>query len=356
MYEKHARGKLNFTSILVKISSSGRVRRRTNSKCELADRCDVCGKKFVLSSMLVLHKLEKHSVKERLGKLSSFVDSTVYEDLLYSSDSDCEYSIVTTIRRLPKLKIKGTASEATPSSRNLVIEPAIDESKVEYHVTNGSQYCSDEYEQEHLQISHQADDEDNTESEGQPLDRCADFLYEHEPSPVQMEHENDEQNFEDEEYLDMADLDSPEKSILAPSTSKTKTSFRCDHCAREFSGRAALKYHVNIVHKGQINCLCNICGKSFSRQLGLELHMRRHNDDVRFICDICQKAFLTRQMLKEHFVVHTGAKPFKCKYPDCGKTFGFSAGRRNHYRYVHQPKQFACEYCDKTFVFQRFLM
>lgn len=298
--------------------------------------------------MLVLHKLEKHSVKERLGKLSSFLDSTVYEDVLYSSDSDCEYSIVTSIRRLPKLKLKSPKA-GTPKSRDLVIEPAIDVSNVEDRVTENTQYYSDEYVQEYLEVLHDDDDADKSEPEVQPHNRCEDISYDPYITTGQ-------EIFEDEEYLDMANLDSPEKSILAPSSSKPKTGFRCFHCDRDFSGRTALKYHVDIVHKGQVNCLCNICGKSFSRQLGLELHMRRHNDDARLKCDICQKAFLTRQMLKEHFVVHTGAKPFTCKYRDCGKTFGFSAGRRNHYRYMHQPKQFSCEYCDKTFVFQRFLM
>merc|ERR1719464_1027782 len=54
------------------------------------------------------------------------------------------------------------------------------------------------------------------------------------------------------------------------------------------------------------------------------------NEDLKFKCDICGKGFISNGKLQNHVNIHTGAKPYKCKF--CTAAFGDSANHRAHER------------------------
>ncbi|TFK53286.1 hypothetical protein OE88DRAFT_1608428, partial [Heliocybe sulcata] len=52
----------------------------------------------------------------------------------------------------------------------------------------------------------------------------------------------------------------------------------------------------------------------------------------RHTCSICHKKFNRPSSLRIHETTHTGAKPFKCDWPQCGRLFNVNSNMRRHYR------------------------
>ncbi|KAK0209472.1 hypothetical protein IW262DRAFT_1281489, partial [Armillaria fumosa] len=50
------------------------------------------------------------------------------------------------------------------------------------------------------------------------------------------------------------------------------------------------------------------------------------------VCTVCKKRFNRRNSLRIHVNTQTGATPFRCPFPRCGKGFNVSSNMRCHYR------------------------
>ena len=65
---------------------------------------------------------------------------------------------------------------------------------------------------------------------------------------------------------------------------------------------------------------CPQCEKTFHSSNYLKIHIKRIHDLVRdHMCDVCCKTFATPQDLNNHQIVHTGEKNFPCHI--CGKSY-----------------------------------
>jgi len=82
---------------------------------------------------------------------------------------------------------------------------------------------------------------------------------------------------------------------------------------------------------------CKLCGKSFTREHTLKMHLFVHFKIKRFACDICCKRFTLKQHLREHAVTHTKEKPYKCSFPGCNDRFRQRAKLSVHKK-MHQVK------------------
>ena len=97
----------------------------------------------------------------------------------------------------------------------------------------------------------------------------------------------------------------------------SKEKFICDICSREYHNFELMQEHKRAVHE---KVPCTECGKL----IGVKL-MKRHiksvhtpNNLKKFRCDTCGKGFVTNSFLSDHINVHTGAKPYLCKYCPMG--------------------------------------
>ncbi|KAJ7062559.1 hypothetical protein C8F01DRAFT_101251 [Mycena amicta] len=61
-------------------------------------------------------------------------------------------------------------------------------------------------------------------------------------------------------------------------------------------------------------------------QPGSSNHIRKH------VCLQCRKRFNRPSSLRIHVNTHTGATPFHCPYPNCGRAFNVNSNMRRHYR------------------------
>ncbi|KAF8911423.1 hypothetical protein CPB85DRAFT_1216320 [Mucidula mucida] len=58
-------------------------------------------------------------------------------------------------------------------------------------------------------------------------------------------------------------------------------------------------------------------------------------DDIgskKHLCTTCNKRFNRPSSLRIHINTHTGATPFRCPFPGCGREFNVNSNMRRHYR------------------------
>ncbi|KAI0043129.1 hypothetical protein FA95DRAFT_1563607 [Auriscalpium vulgare] len=136
--------------------------------------------------------------------------------------------------------------------------------------------------------------------------------------------------------------------------------FPCTHygCSKSYTKPSRLAEHERS-HTGVRPFVCATCGKSYLRETHLQAHTRAHlpESDRPIVCEEegCGKRFWTAQHLKYHEnVLHKGEKPFKCTAEECGAAFLKHHQLRAHLATEHAPpgtKPYQCEHagCTKSF-------
>ena len=150
------------------------------------------------------------------------------------------------------------------------------------------------------------------------------------------------------------DLDVPKKlksgivtPVLKPKKDKLKTKPSneligiCDICGYHYKTKSNFHYHMYSKHKSNdlnkkcpycnkvlpfltkhikqvhLETQCTQCGKMFPGTLRLANHKKSAHtsmEDRPLKCTTCGKGFFYQNCLDDHYNVHTGAKPYKCKY------------------------------------------
>lgn len=78
------------------------------------------------------------------------------------------------------------------------------------------------------------------------------------------------------------------------------------------------------------------CGKAFLQQSHLKSHVDRHTPKLVhipfFLCRIYIFGWDKKWLIKKQifFRTNTGEKPYKCHWPDCGKSFGQLTNLKSH--------------------------
>ena len=107
----------------------------------------------------------------------------------------------------------------------------------------------------------------------------------------------------------------------------TVENVKCSVCEKIFKNAKVLKAHNDTVHGEKVPRVH--CGKLFGVKNYMWSHVQTQhtsNKDKKHKCEVCGKGFCEKERLKDHKNIHTGEKPYKCKFcSDCFASRGTHA-------------------------------
>jgi len=113
---------------------------------------------------------------------------------------------------------------------------------------------------------------------------------------------------------------------------------QCTICAVKLR-RGSLKLHMLVSHPRPSNRhrsrghkYCRICGRwdNVAHKCVEISRVTARRDSERYLCTVCNRTYSQSKSLREHAVVHTGSRPFHCKF--CKIRFSFYTSLFRHWK------------------------
>lgn len=348
--------------------------------------CDICGEQFRLKTAFILHKLDKHKLNEKKLRISTIVALRTSIEVLYSSDSECEYEIFLNIERLPRkrnekidenaeipngecnqIENEDSASEFNEQNESLSSELSNIEQLRPFCHTFQRDFSSNNASTVHPETTSVHSKSYQCYLCKQPFGRL-NLIINH---------------LERLHPVGATDLiESKSAKIASRAKIPCKGNRHCIHCDKTFTCHRNYLKHLSRLKNGKpffckacatpfdsktdilrhrqnnATCkstptikmyLCNFCGKYFGRQSTLNVHLRSHMNDKPHKCEFCHRGFATASQMRQHTNIHTGVRPFVCSVSVCKKAFSSSSALYQHQSNVHEPRALKCPHCDKMF-------
>lgn len=344
--------------------------------------CSICFEKFLLSSTLIVHKMQMHlssSEGNASNKISTFLLDLFVEESLYCADEENEYTFtfITNVKQITKKDIKSENQELSPNDWvELVIcktDPLTDDNEAFEAVTIQPPEHSERMSP--LSLKRKPSRTEQSWSCGtittkpkvsdksySKCKRCGKIVLTHSliehlrnclqscsinptlPSKAQHSFNCDKIDYHKCSVCDMKfakkralqihqmSMHRPENetaiSLISPGT--TSKSCKCTLCNSEFADRKEIFSHLRLDHKSELKSIdlsankcyaCDVCPKTFKPFSRFGSHSRNaHFKKLTQLCSICGKGYVNVTRLRTHMrSVHTGERPYECF--DCKKRF-----------------------------------
>lgn len=106
--------------------------------------------------------------------------------------------------------------------------------------------------------------------------------------------------------------------IQAAAKANAEKTVPCSVCGKLFSSQERVKIHIKVAH-GSKSSQCTVCGSAFAYRCKLADHMRTHTGEKPYPCNVCGRRFSQKNHLRRHKMIHSGERPFACE--TCSKGF-----------------------------------
>ena len=146
-------------------------------------------------------------------------------------------------------------------------------------------------------------------------------------------------------HLDLCLLSSNYDLKTIDNLKKTKQK-KCSNCQKQFSNVLSLEKHRYFCDPNSTLAGFN-SPHTIDEKNVMEKPISKNNGSkkkrLKVECPVCHKNFY-QAYLPNHMNVHTGDRPFKCKY--CEKGFKDYTGLKSHIQSHENIKQYKCDICD----------
>uniref|UniRef100_A0A336LPT7 CSON015426 protein n=1 Tax=Culicoides sonorensis TaxID=179676 RepID=A0A336LPT7_CULSO len=174
----------------------------------------------------------------------------------------------------------------------------------------------------------------------------------------------EEASQEDYLYVDEPlNKDIVEKVCINRSNHCTTLSKTCQKCGRLFSSNNLMLMHQrNHRPSHEWDKKCRFCEKIFDQSNDLNWHVRHTCTGVKelkmnipstshtfYACSICGISVSSLWSLKNHENIHTKKITYKCKYPNCNKSFISKQNLAQHNMSHSEERNYKCHLCTRSY-------
>lgn len=128
-----------------------------------------------------------------------------------------------------------------------------------------------------------------------------------------------------------------------------KYPFVCTTCGAKFAANSHLTFHRKTVHERVFNFPCDVCTGRFPSGSELTRHKKVVHLQKGHVCPFCNRAYGVAFLLETHIARnHTKNEGFKCE--TCEKKFTQKGHLKKHRKEIHENKRdYVCDTCQQTF-------